>query len=117
MKIAITIILIISSLLGFSQSEIKSVNLQSKTFKIKSPQKIAANKKLCTKVEYKSKSVVPVKTEAYYTNYINTIREKIKFVKENPEEDERAKAIGWYTEMEKNIEEAIIEREKLISTY
>ena len=64
-----------------------------------------------------SKYAVAEKAEAYYTNNINTIREKIKFVKENPEEDERAKAIGWYTEMEKNIEEAIIEREKLISTH
>lgn len=46
--------------------------------------------------------------------YISSLEKKIEWVKNNPAEDEKAKASGWYDQIEGFLKNARLEREKLI---
>jgi len=46
--------------------------------------------------------------------YIADLETKVQWVKNNPEEDKAAKASGWYTQMETNINNAKIKKAAII---
>ncbi len=49
-------------------------------------------------------------------SYINAIDQKVNFVKNIPEKDQKAKESGWYDQMDKNRNEAVAEREELVKS-
>jgi CRISPR/Cas system CMR subunit Cmr4 (Cas7 group RAMP superfamily) len=68
--------------------------------------------------ESKEKEIEPAKTIdeqiAIQDSYINALNTKIESVKNNPEQDKKAKENGWYEQMEKNKAESLRKKEELI---
>lgn len=91
--------------------EVKQVEVQTETTNGSSEQK---------QVMVNSKSEPEVKTVEeqilILDGHINAIDTKVNSVKNNPEEDKKAKKSGWYEQMAKNRKDAIAKREALINS-
>lgn len=55
------------------------------------------------------------KTVEYYNEYIAAIEAKVEFVKNNPKENEKALASGWYKQMNDYLKLATAKREELLA--
>lgn len=74
---------------------------------------VSSKNNIYVQVSAGKKKEEPVRDISYWNNYINSIETKVATVKADPSQDEEAKNSGWYTEMQKNIDHARSEIERL----
>lgn len=90
---------------------IEPVHVQTKMVHGETIKSTAVNEPI--HLEVGKSAIEKEKTVEYYESYISSLEGKIALIKENPEEDAKAKESGWYDEMEANIVNAKIANESL----
>lgn len=74
---------------------------------------VSSDNNVYTHVSVGQKKEEPVRDIAYWNNYINSVESKVATVKADPVENEKALKSGWYEDMQKNIDHARAEIQKL----
>lgn len=98
------------------KSEVKTEEVKKEEVQAETTQQSSEQKQMIqnSKTEPEVKSVEEQIT--ILDGLINAIDTKVNSVKNNPEEDKKAKANGWYDQMAKNRKDAVAKKEALINS-